>query len=113
MQRYHFHFKWPDDAVFDEEGIELENFTAAYLHACELVHQVRRRFPAAGSDWWIANQGPASKLHGQRFFLLRLAPGCHRAKTQGAVQQSEKNAVTAENTIAGKAGVFCPCADRP
>ena len=20
MQRYHFHFKWRDDAVFDEEG---------------------------------------------------------------------------------------------
>ena len=53
MQRYHFHFKWRDDAVFDEEGIELENFPAAYLHACGLVHQVRRRFPAAGSDWWI------------------------------------------------------------
>jgi hypothetical protein len=53
MQRYHFHFKWRDDAVFDEEGIELENFEAAYVHACGLVQQVRRRFPAGGADWWI------------------------------------------------------------
>lgn len=53
MQRYHFHFRWRDDAVFDEQGIEFENFPAAYLRACELVHQVRRRFPEAGSDWWI------------------------------------------------------------
>ena len=35
MQRYHFHFKWR--AGFDEEGIELENFAAAYVDACELV----------------------------------------------------------------------------
>ena len=56
MQRYHFHFRWRNDAVFDEQGIELENFPAAYLHACELVHQVRRRFPAAGSDWWVQLQ---------------------------------------------------------
>ena len=53
MQRYYFHFLWPDDAVFDKEGRELENFEAAYLHACELVQEVRRRFPAAGEGWWI------------------------------------------------------------
>ena len=41
MQRYHFHFKWRDDAVFDEQGIELKNFPAAYLHACELVQSTR------------------------------------------------------------------------
>ena len=67
MQRYHFHFKWRDDAVFDEEGIELENFPAAYLRACELVHQVRRRFPAAGSDWWIvAPSCPAETWQSER-----------------------------------------------
>ena len=48
MQRYHFHFKWRDDAVFDEEGIELENFPAAYLHACGLVHQVRTPLSRSG-----------------------------------------------------------------
>ena len=53
MQRYHFHFKWRDDAVIDEEGIELEDFAAAYVHACGLVQQVRSRLPNSGSDWWI------------------------------------------------------------
>ena len=48
MQRYHFHFKWRDDAVFDEEGIEFENFAAAYVHACGLVQQVRSRLPTSG-----------------------------------------------------------------
>jgi hypothetical protein len=53
MQRYYFHFLWHDDAVFDKEGVELESFDAAYLYACGLVQQVRRRFPEGGSDWWI------------------------------------------------------------
>ena len=53
MQRYYFHFRWPDDAVFDQEGIELENFAAAYLHACGLVRQVLTRFPEADEGWWI------------------------------------------------------------
>ena len=77
MQRYHFHFKWRDDAVFDEEGIELENFPAAYLRACELVHQVRRRFPAAGSDWWIeisTDSGPPTTI------LPSMVPGANTAK---------------------------------
>ena len=77
MQRYHFHFKWPDDAVFDEEGIELENFTAAYLHACELVHQVRRRFPAAGSDWWIEI---STGLDTPTTILPSMVPGANTAK---------------------------------
>ena len=47
MQRYHFHFNWRDDAVFDEEGISFENFAAAYVHACGLVQQVRVAFPVA------------------------------------------------------------------
>ena len=77
MQRYHFHFKWHDDAVFDEEGIELENFPAAYLHACELVHQVRRRFPAAGSDWWIEiNTGVDTPTT----ILPSMVPGANAAK---------------------------------
>jgi hypothetical protein len=53
MKRYHFHFKWRDDAVFDEEGIELESFAAAYVRACGLVQEVLQRFPEGGSDWWI------------------------------------------------------------
>lgn len=53
MQRYYFHFLWPDDAVFDPEGIELENFAAAYLHACRLVRQILTRFPEADEGWWI------------------------------------------------------------
>jgi hypothetical protein len=53
MPRYHFHFLWPDDAVFDQEGRELEGYEAAYRYACGLVRQVRRRFPAADEDWWI------------------------------------------------------------
>ena len=77
MQRYHFHFKWRDDAVFDEVGTELENFPAAYLHACELVHQVRRRFPAAGSDWWIeisTGSNPPTTI------LPSMVPGANTAK---------------------------------
>ena len=42
-----------DDAVFDEEGVELDNYEAAYHHACGLVQQVRSRFPAAEEGWWI------------------------------------------------------------
>jgi len=53
MPRYHFHFLWPDDVVFDEEGLELEGHEAAYRYACGLVHQVRSRFPACNEDWWI------------------------------------------------------------
>ncbi|HEU0016860.1 MAG TPA: hypothetical protein VFQ31_00650 [Methyloceanibacter sp.] len=53
MQRYYFHFLWPDDAVRDTEGVELQGFDAAYHYACRLVHQVRSRFPAADEDWWI------------------------------------------------------------
>ena len=53
MPRYYFHFLWPDDAVFDKEGVELEGYQAAYHHACGLVQQVRIRFPAAAEDWWI------------------------------------------------------------
>ena len=41
MQRYYFHYLWPDDAVFDEEGVELDDHEAAYRHACALVQQVR------------------------------------------------------------------------
>ena len=77
MQRYHFHFKWRDDAVFDEKGIELENFPAANLRACELVHQVRRRFPAARSDWWIeisTGSGPPTTI------LPSMVPGPSTAK---------------------------------
>ena len=53
MPRYYFHFRWPDDAVFDKEGVEFGGFEAAYDRACGLVHQVRARFPAANEDWWI------------------------------------------------------------
>ena len=53
MGRYYFHFRWPDDAVRDTEGVELEGFDAAYHHACGLVQQVRNRFPAADDGWWI------------------------------------------------------------
>ena len=53
MPRYYFHFMWPDDAVRDTQGVELEDFTAAYRHACGLVHQVRIRFSNADEDWWI------------------------------------------------------------
>ena len=53
MQRYYFHFLWPDDAVRDTEGVELEGFDAAYHYACGLVQQVRSRFPAADEGWWI------------------------------------------------------------
>ena len=53
MPRYYFHFMWPDDAVRDTKGVEMEDFTAAYRHACGLVHQVRIRFSNTDADWWI------------------------------------------------------------
>ena len=61
MQRYYFHFLWPDDAVRDTEGVELEGFDAAYQYACRLVHLVRQRFPAADEDWWIEIDGGTGK----------------------------------------------------
>jgi hypothetical protein len=61
MQRYYFHFRWPDDAVRDTEGVELEGFDAAYQHACWLVQQVRSRFPAADEGWWIEISDGLSK----------------------------------------------------
>jgi Domain of unknown function (DUF6894) len=39
MPRYFFHFVWPDDAVRDTKGVELEGLEAAYRHAIGLVHQ--------------------------------------------------------------------------
>jgi hypothetical protein len=53
MQRYYFHFLWPDDAVRDTEGVELEDFNAAYHYAWRLVQQVHSRFPHTQEDWWI------------------------------------------------------------
>jgi len=53
MPRYFFHFVWPDDAVRDTKGVELEGLEAAYRHAIGLVHQVRVRFSDANDDWLI------------------------------------------------------------
>jgi hypothetical protein len=53
MPRYYFHFLWSDEAIFDEKGVELDDYEAAYNHACGLVRQVRSRFPATKEDWWI------------------------------------------------------------
>jgi hypothetical protein len=61
MQRYYFHFRWPDDAVTDTEGVELEGFAAAYDYACGLVHKVRNRFPEADEGWWIEISDGISK----------------------------------------------------
>ena len=61
MQRYYFHFRWPDDAATDTEGVELEGFDAAYDYACGLVRQVRSRFPAADEVWWIEISDGISK----------------------------------------------------
>jgi len=61
MQRYYFHFLWPDDAVRDTEGVELEGFDAAYHYACRLVHLVRKRVPAADEDWSKSMVAPANR----------------------------------------------------
>ena len=53
MPRYFFHFVWAEDAVKDEQGVELEGLSAAYWHAIDMVHRVRVRFPDAGNDWLI------------------------------------------------------------
>ena len=53
MPRYFFHFVWAEDAVKDEQGVELEGLSAAYWHAIDMVHRVRVKFPDAGSDWLI------------------------------------------------------------
>ena len=49
MPRYHFHFTWPDDAVRDTQGVELEGFGAAYRHACVPVSLVQRRIGGSKS----------------------------------------------------------------
>jgi hypothetical protein len=60
VPRYYFNFRWPDDAVTDTEGVELESFADAYRHACGLVQQVRGRFSDADEDWWIEiSDGPS------------------------------------------------------
>ena len=53
MPRYFFHFVWAEDAVKDEQGVELEGLSAAYWHAIDMVHRVRVKFPDAGVDWLI------------------------------------------------------------
>ena len=53
MPRYFFHFVWAEDAVKDEQGVELEGLSAAYWHAIDMVHRVRVRFPDADKDWII------------------------------------------------------------
>jgi hypothetical protein len=53
MPRYFFHFVWPDDAVRDTKGVELDGLAAAYHHARWLVHQVRVRCSETEDDWLI------------------------------------------------------------
>ena len=53
MPRYFFHFVWAEDAVKDEQGVELEGLSAAYWHAIDMVHRVRVKFPDADNDWII------------------------------------------------------------
>jgi hypothetical protein len=53
MPRYFFHFVWPNDAVRDTKGVELEGLEAAYRHAIGLVHQVHVRFSEADNNWLI------------------------------------------------------------
>ena len=53
MPHYFFHFVWADDAVKDEDGVELEGLKAAYRHAVEMVPRVRVKFPDAGDEWLI------------------------------------------------------------
>ena len=53
MPRYFFHFASGNNVARDPEGVELEGLGAAYLHALEMVHRVRMRFPDAGNDWVI------------------------------------------------------------
>ena len=54
MPRYYFHFLWPDDAVVDKEGLELENYTAAYSHACAMVQQIPKTLPS--SRWGLVDR---------------------------------------------------------
>ena len=53
MPRYFFHFVWPNDAVRDTKGVELEGLEAAYRHAIGLVHQMRVRFSDADNNWLV------------------------------------------------------------
>ena len=91
MKRYYFNFKWRDDAVFDEEGIELENFAAAYIRACGLVQEVLRRVPEGGSDWWIeisSGTDPSIAV------VPAMVPGANKDLTQGVLGNSSKEAST-------------------
>jgi hypothetical protein len=81
MQRYYFHFMWPDDAVFDPEGVEFENFQAAYHHACGLVQQVRSRFPATDQRWWI---DVIDGVGASTAVLPAMVPGARLPKLRGS-----------------------------
>jgi hypothetical protein len=106
MPRYYFHFLWPDDAVFDQEGLELDCYEAAYHRACRLVHQVRSRFPASDEDWWIEITDGSGTLitilHWQwcpELISRSFGPN-FRAQLNGrraAVLQSEANSCAARN----------------
>jgi hypothetical protein len=48
MPRYYFNFRWPDDAVTDTEGVELESFGDAYATA-RADHSALSREITAGS----------------------------------------------------------------
>jgi hypothetical protein len=50
MPPYLFHFVWPDEAIGDTEGGQLEDFSVAYRHACDLV---RGGFCEPNEDWFI------------------------------------------------------------
>jgi hypothetical protein len=82
MQRYYFHFFWPDDAVKDIEGVELQDFEAAYHYACRLVHQVRIRFPASAEGWWIEVDDGSTK---SVIVLPALVPGARVVKVRQAL----------------------------
>ena len=81
MPRYYFHFKWPDDAIRDTKGVDLEGFSAAYRYACGLVHQVRIRFPDADDHWWIeVGDGTGGK---PTVILPAMVPGVGTPKLRG------------------------------
>ena len=81
MPRYYFHFRWPDDAFKDTEGVELEGFPAAYRHACGLVHHVRVRFSDADEDWWIEISDGLSGMPTVILPAMIPAPGRRRWKS--------------------------------
>jgi uncharacterized protein DUF6894 len=49
--RYYFHLTDGQDAIRDEDGIEVANLAAALIYATEAIEELRREMSSSSEEW--------------------------------------------------------------